>query len=66
MFPAYAGGAGDQSVIAIDDVEGTSVGGEVGGRAIVRGSVGFLGEAGHSTVVVVVRVVVGSVVVSLS
>ena len=66
MFPTYARGAGDQSVVAVDYVEWTSVGGEVGRCAVVCGSVGFLGEAGHGTVVVVVRVVVGQVVVCLS
>ena len=66
MLPANAGGAGDQSVIAVDDVEWSSVGCEVGGCAVVRGSVGFLGEAGHNAAVVVVWVVVGGVVVGLS
>ena len=66
MLPANASGAGDQSVIAVDDVEWSSVGSEVSGCAVVRGSVGFLGEAGHNAVVVVVWAVVGGVVVGLS
>ena len=55
-FPAVAGGAGDESIVGVDYVEGASVCGFVCRCAIGCSSVRCFGQACHDAVIVVVGV----------